>query len=168
MTITLYLMRHGDAVAAQALQADAIRPLSPLGEEEVLAAATWLQQYLAEQGQSGLDWLLVSPYIRAQQTATIVAQTTTAKVRDISHDITPAGDADMFTEWLWVKLAAMASTSAQVMVVSHMPFISYLVAALDQATPPLIFPTAGIAELQVDIAKRKISFVRMIAATPAE
>ena len=60
---TLYIMRHGDALPAQALSADAIRPLSAQGEREVAASAQWLAQRLAAQGAKQLDWLLISPYL---------------------------------------------------------------------------------------------------------
>lgn len=141
----LYIMRHGDAVPAQALQADKIRPLSTLGEQEVLANAQWLQ---SQAGEAGVDWTLVSPYIRAQQTATILHSVVTSQQQSSCDDITPESDAETFVSWLGAQL--QKHPCQQVVVVSHMPFVSYAVAAIDPRIQPPIFPTAGIAVLEFD------------------
>ena len=163
MAITLFIMRHGDAEPAQALKADAVRPLSSLGEEEVLASATWLKSYLQQAGSEQLDWLAVSPFIRAQQTATIVESVVPAKLRDISDDVIPEGDPQLFCDWLFAVLKSRETDTKHILVVSHMPFVSYLVAALDKKTPPLLFPTAAMAEMRLDVERQQASFVRMIA-----
>src|SRR5690554_3791495 len=155
-------MRHGDAEPAQALKADAVRPLSKLGEEEVLAAATWLQGYLQQRGSEQLDWLTASPFIRAQQTATIIESAVPVERRDITEDAIPESDPQLFCDWLFALLKSGCADSKHVLLVSHMPFVSYLVAALDKKTPPLLFPTAAMAEMRLDVEKQQASFVRMI------
>ncbi len=168
MSLTLYLMRHGDAAPPQALQADAIRPLSMMGEQEVLATAVWLQDYIKAQGDEGIDWLCVSPFIRAQQTASVLGSQAQVSAQEVSDDITPASDTQLFSDWLWVKLRELPADTKHVMVITHMPFISYLINALDPSTEPMLFPTAGIAEMQVDLAHEKTHFIRMIHATAAD
>lgn len=168
MALTLFIMRHGDAEPAQALKADAIRPLSPMGEHEVLASSVWLNDYIAQRGGAGLDWLTVSPYIRAQQTATIVESEVPVQVRDICDDAVPESDPATFAEWFYAMLETRYANAKHVMLVSHMPFISYLVATLDKQTPPLLFPTAAMAEIRVNVTTGQAEFVRMIAPSAAE
>lgn len=165
MAIILYIMRHGDAEPAQALSADAIRPLSPAGEEEVLHSTDWLAQQLADAEASGLDLLICSPYIRARQTAAIVESK--IKVgRQLQHDdVTPDGNPQVFADWLFTQLPQEKAVQ-RVAVVSHMPFVSYLVAELDPATQPLLFQTAGIAEMTLDCETGRGRFQRMAGAEP--
>lgn len=161
MAVTLFIMRHGDAEPAQALKADAIRPLSTLGESEVLASANWLKEYMHEQGTQ-FDWLLASPFIRAQQTATIVESITPASHRDVADDAIPESDPQEFCDWFFAMLQSRYPNAETIVLVSHMPFVSYLVATLDKKTPPLLFPTAGMAELKLDVAMQRADFIRMV------
>lgn len=168
MAVTLFIMRHGDAEPPQALKADAIRPLSQLGEHEVLASATWLHDYIQQRDGKGLDWMTVSPFIRAQQTATIVESEVAVAVRDICEDAIPESNPEQFCDWLFAMLQTHFMHAKHVMLVSHMPFISYLVAALDKQTPPLLFPTAAMAEIRLDVSAQRAEFIRMIAPSAAE
>lgn len=168
MAVTLFIMRHGDAEPAQALKADAVRPLSTMGEHEVLASATWLNEYIQQRGGHGLDWLTVSPYIRAQQTATIVESEVAVNTRAICEDAVPESSPEAFVDWFFAMLQTHHMNATHVMLVSHMPFISYLVAALDKQTPPLLFPTAAMAEIRIDVNAGRAEFVRMIAPSAAE
>ncbi|WP_411360480.1 phosphohistidine phosphatase SixA [Pseudidiomarina sp. YC-516-91] len=166
-TVKFYLMRHGDAQPAQALQADAIRPLSSYGEQEVVVSGQWLAADMAQQ-QTQVDWLMSSPFVRARQTAQIMQQQLGCEAADINDDITPAGNAELFADWLFSEVQRRGAHCRSVLMVSHMPFVSYLVAALDTAVEPMLFPTAGIAEIELDIAQWRGRFVRMIVAEPAQ
>lgn len=165
---TLYIMRHGDALPAQALSADAIRPLSAQGEREVAASAQWLAQRLAAQGAQQLDWLLISPYLRAQQTAAIVARTVSTAKQQQYDSITPDGDAEQVMDWLLAQLTEQQPQAQHIALVSHMPLVSYLVAAFDATTQPLLFPTAGIAEISLDVAHWRGRFIQLASPTEAE
>ncbi|RUO58587.1 phosphohistidine phosphatase SixA [Pseudidiomarina insulisalsae] len=165
--VKLYVMRHGEAMPAQALKGDAIRPLSGFGEQEVLMNAQWLKSYLAQQGSQQLDWLLVSPLVRARQTATILTSQVPAREQQTSHDITPEGRAAVFADWLLTELQRRGPKVKQVAVVSHMPFVSYLMAELDPQVEPMLFPTAGIAELTLSVDDWHGEFIRMAVAEPA-
>ncbi|RUO41263.1 phosphohistidine phosphatase SixA [Pseudidiomarina aestuarii] len=153
-----YLIRHGDAVPSQALNADAIRPLSKLGEAEVATNGKWLHQHLREQGVEQLDWLISSPYIRARQTAAIVHQHCSAMYQSESADATPDGDPQQFADWLFAELAVHHTRAQHVALVSHMPFVSYLVQTLDATRQPIVFPTASIAEFELDLAMQRGTF----------
>lgn len=160
----LYVMRHGDANPAQALNADAIRPLSALGEAEVKANAKWLQGHLQQQQVTGLDWLISSPYVRARQTASIIHQYCPAASQSESSEAIPEGNPQHFVDWLFAELAVNYSRAQQVAVVSHMPFVSYLVNTLDAAKHPLVFPTAGIAVFDLDLTMQRGTFQRLVVA----
>lgn len=166
-TVKFYVMRHGDAQPAQALQADAIRPLSSYGEQEVVVSGQWLAADMAQQ-QKQVDWLISSPLVRARQTAQIMQQQLGCEAADINDDITPTGNAELFADWLFAAVQRRGAHCRTVLMVSHMPFVSYLVAALDTAVDPMLFPTAGIAEIELDIAQWRGRFVRMIVAEPAQ
>lgn len=142
----LLVMRHGEAVAPvahPAAGADAARELTAAGRAEAVAAGTWLQQQYG-----ALDLVLVSPYIRAQQTWEAVQQQVAAEVVEETADITPAGDPDSFATELLARL--QIEPAETVLVISHMPFVSYLVQFLDTTVQAPIFPTAGIAELTAE------------------
>lgn len=157
-----YLIRHGDAVPSQALNADAIRPLSNLGEAEVTINGKWLHKHLQQQGVEQLDWLISSPYIRARQTAAIVQQHCAAIQQSESADATPDGDPQQFADWLFAELAVNHARAQHVALVSHMPFVSYLVQTLDATRQPIVFPTASIAEFELDLAMLRGTFQRLI------
>ncbi|MCL6408333.1 phosphohistidine phosphatase SixA, partial [Dickeya dadantii] len=59
------IMRHGDAVLDAA--SDAVRPLSDGGRDESCQMACWLNEQDID-----IERVLVSPYLRAQQTLDVV------------------------------------------------------------------------------------------------
>jgi phosphohistidine phosphatase len=164
----LYIIRHGDALPAQAMRADSIRPLSECGEIEVAASAKWLQQRLIEQGAQQIDWLLVSPYVRARQTAAVLSSYVKVAKQQQYDDITPDGNAAQVMDWLLAQLSTQQQDVEHVAVVSHMPLVSYLVAAFDPATQPLLFPTAGIAELSLDVEHWAGHFIQLVSPLEPE
>lgn len=164
----LYIIRHGDALPAQAMSADAIRPLSEQGEREVAASAHWLQQRLAAHGAQQLDWLLVSPYVRARQTAAVLTSVVKTATQQQQDSITPDGHAELVMDWLLAQLSNQHQHAQHIALVSHMPLVSYLVAAFDATTQPLLFPTAGIAELNLDVAQWRGQFVQLASPIEAE
>lgn len=130
------IMRHGDAVPDAA--SDAVRPLSARGVEESRQMAFWLQAQ-----NRTIERVLVSPYIRAQQTlATLRGVLPLPAEEDCLPELTPGGDADHVRDYLH----ALAQTGVKsVLVVSHLPLVGYLVASL---CPPLcapMFATSAIA-----------------------
>lgn len=117
MAITLYVMRHGDAVMRAAT--DALRPLSERGEHEVCRAA---------QALAGLepDYFWVSPYLRAQQTARLVKEhsrisTPVTTEPHITPDDHPAAVVQRLAELSEPKI---------ILMVSHNPLVSALVSLL--------------------------------------
>ncbi|RDK89420.1 phosphohistidine phosphatase SixA [Enterobacillus tribolii] len=134
-------MRHGEAAIAAA--SDAARPLTVRGHDESVQMATWLraQSY-------AIDRVLVSPYLRAQQTLSAVHEVLTLPETAVTlPELTPGGDAGMVAGYLEMLAREGAET---VLVVSHLPLVGYLVSALcPQETPPM-FATSAIAEVTLD------------------
>lgn len=143
----LYVMRHGEATPPQGgfgqPGADAARALSEQGHEEVRNATEWLKQH-----EQKIDLAIVSPYVRAQETFSHVANELPIEVIEESSDVTPESDAEEFAGVLLARLQIEPAES--ILVVSHMPFVCYLVSYLDSRIQPPLFPTAGIAVLDLE------------------
>lgn len=135
----LYVMRHGEAcsptLCAGVVQPDQERELTAHGHEEAKTAGEWLASQVEK-----IDLVIVSPYVRAQQTWHEVAQHVAAEVIETSSEITPEGDAELFASSLLARL--QIEPAEHVLLVSHMPFVCYLTAYLDRTVQPPLFPTA--------------------------
>ncbi|CAQ83510.1 MULTISPECIES: phosphohistidine phosphatase SixA [Photorhabdus] len=131
----VFIMRHGEA-ALDAIS-DSARQLTPRGCHESQEMAYWLEQ----QGPK-IDLVLVSPYIRAEQTLQVVRKSLSLPVgEEVLPGLTPSGDAAMVSSYLQV-LAEQGHDA--VLVVSHLPLVGYLVAELCPAEIPLMFATSAI------------------------
>ena len=64
--MTLYLLRHGDAVRDTQIH-DSDRPLSELGNQQAMAVGRFLRA-----GNAGIEHIICSPLLRAQQTAAVL------------------------------------------------------------------------------------------------
>lgn len=157
----LYIMRHGHAVLPLSAQSDEQRELTAEGEQEVAASARWLAAEV-----DGLDACFVSPYIRAQQSAavalTFIDTDHRADLRELTPDTEPA-------KTLAALVAELSGSDAEVnrkkvLLVSHMPLVSYLVHEIDRAKQPPIFPTGAIAVLDFDPQTLRGSFKQLKAA----
>lgn len=132
----LWLLRHGEA-EAQA-RTDAERALTAHGRQEVLQSAQQLQ------GRP-LDLILVSPYVRAQQTAALVKQALNfnGELRSVAW-LTPDSD----PREVLSKLARY--TAAELLLVSHQPLVGSLGGWLvhGHRQQPLAMATASLAALE--------------------
>ncbi|WP_281556664.1 phosphohistidine phosphatase SixA [Thalassomonas sp. RHCl1] len=159
----LYIMRHGQA--SPIANSDAERQLTKQGQFEAEIMGKWLKNM-----QVNLDHVLVSPYIRAQQTAAMVKATLNWSGPATTCDlITPSGNAAQVHDYLDGMLAQSRGKSnsdkgiQELLVVSHMPLVSYLVEDLtfDRKSP--IFQTAGIAQIDYDLGSMKGELVRLVS-----
>ena len=120
----LYLLRHGIAadLGAAGCSRDADRPLTPKGKRRVRAIAAALKRLGVEPGL-----ILTSPYLRARQTAEIVAEILRAKgrLRLCSHLI-PSGDARHLIEFIQQE----EPEADGVLLVGHEPYLSTLAGLL--------------------------------------
>ena len=77
-------------------------------------------------------------------------------------DITPDGHAGSVVSWLAAEIQQHGYES--VVLVSHMPLVSYLVHELDASVQPPIFPTAGIAVVDFSPETLRGKFQQLLIA----
>jgi phosphohistidine phosphatase len=135
-------MRHGQAQAMA--HSDQSRELTFPGKCEVEKMASWLVKQ-----KKHFDAIFVSPYVRAQQTAKIVKNILETKTSLTTLDfITPEDSAQRMHNFIDVTF--IDNPQASVLIVSHMPLVSYLVAEFTCGQHGPLFQTASIAEIDYD------------------
>lgn len=147
MTQSLWIMRHGQAAIGRP---DAQRELTAQGREEAALMADWLARSLSSSQAVDLR-IAASPYLRAQQTATIVAERLGKRVETLAL-ITPDDAVEAVIDWLQAEQAEKAERTSWLLV-SHMPLVGSLTGRLVEGDPrsQLPMPTAAIAALEADV-----------------
>ena len=137
--MTLWLLRHGEAEARA--RSDAERPLTERGRKEVRRNAERLR------GRP-LQFILASPYLRAQQTAEIV--------REVLGLALPLTTVDWATPDDSPREAAnrLDSYPGHCLLVSHNPLLGQLAGFLQHGhlQEPLLLHTASLVELDGAVA----------------
>ena len=137
----IYIMRHGQA--EMMANSDAERALTKLGRSE----SEKMAKSLAEQNIS-FDAVIVSPYLRAQQTW--------ESVRPFFHEIsnvqtidalTPSGSARKSVNEI---LALQATGVETLLIISHLPLVGYIVGELAPAAGVPVFATSSIGHVELD------------------
>ena len=109
-------MRHGDAEPSAV--SDEVRPLSARGRAEVQEVGRALVAHL------GIDKIVASPLVRAQETASLVAACYSHEIqRDTCVSLSPNGIPDQV-------IAEFDEGVGSVLLVTHIPLIADLVSAL--------------------------------------
>ena len=148
----LYIMRHGEAHHQGA--SDATRELTPFGVSEVVDIAKILKDYR-------FDLIIVSPFERAQQTAKVLVDELKLETLVEESDlITPTGSAAQVHDYIDGLLAT--STYDSILLISHMPLVSFLLAELTIGGHMPIFQTSGVAKVDYDIETMKGEFIEML------
>lgn len=133
----LFLMRHGDAGFNAA--SDRERVLTESGRYHTNLMSAWLSQQVSE-----FDLVLLSPYLRVQQTWQELSQHFPApRKMQVLDDIVPSGDPRTASDLILAY--AEQYKADKVLVLSHMPLLGYLVSELVAGVEPPLFPTSGIA-----------------------
>jgi phosphohistidine phosphatase len=137
----VFIMRHGDAALDAA--SDSVRPLTHCGCDESRQMATWLKGQKVD-----IERVLVSPYLRAEQTLDVVRETLSGLSQvEVMPELTPCGDPAMVSAWL--QTLANEGVSS-VLVISHLPLVGYLVSELCLGETPPMFCTSAIASVTLD------------------
>lgn len=140
----VFIMRHGEA--EHFANSDAERELTTRGREQSLAVARACER----QGFHQFDSVLVSPYIRAQQTWQTISSAFTTHDDGFStyQDITPYGtSSDVFH---YVSALIASKNLDTVLLVSHLPLVGYLTAEFVSGIAPPMFPTSGLVCIEYD------------------
>jgi phosphohistidine phosphatase len=122
--MNLYLLRHGLAVepGSPGYATDADRPLTAEGERKMERIAEAMKAL-----ELSFDLILSSPYLRARQTAEIVAKTLKARKRlELADVLTPAHG----PERVVAHLKSLAPTPQDALLVGHEPGLSELISFL--------------------------------------
>lgn len=151
----LFVMRHGQAEMFSS--SDTERPLTETGMLEAKVMGTWLNKEHLD-----IERIFVSPYVRAQQTCGQVFGVLESCPQLNTVDmITPSGSAREFHDYL-DGICALEKVSS-LLIVSHMPLVSYLVEELTVEHNAPIFQTAGIAQIDYDLKRMKGHLVQMVS-----
>ncbi|KJY83065.1 phosphohistidine phosphatase [Vibrio galatheae] len=142
----IFIMRHGEA--EHFAQSDAQRELTKNGRRASAAVA----HACAEKGFSQFDKVLVSPYIRAQQTWQEVANYLSSQQVETCDDITPYGDSEHVAEY--VSALIDLHNYQSILLVSHLPLVGYLTAEFVADIHPPMFPTSGLTCIEYSPEKR--------------
>jgi len=147
--VNLFILRHGIAVerGTPGYAKDSDRRLTPKGERKL-----WQISETMEELKLSFDLILASPYLRARQTADVVAEALGArKSLEFDESLTPGGKSEDLIELLRGRKPPPES----VLLVGHEPYLSELVSVLisggTQAAIEL--KKGGLCKLEVDSLK---------------
>ncbi|MCF1427062.1 MAG: phosphohistidine phosphatase SixA [Shewanella sp.] len=137
----LFLMRHGEA-SFDALS-DRERVLTDLGRYQTRQMANWLTGHVA-----AFDLVLLSPYLRAQQSwQEVVSQFPEPCKFMMLDELLP--NADPAKAASLIQAYAMHCKADKVLVISHMPLLGYLVSDIVGGVEPPLFATSAIGMIDV-------------------
>jgi phosphohistidine phosphatase len=144
--MTLYLLRHAVAVerGSPGYPDDSLRPLTPKGERRMRRIAEGMLRL----GLS-FDLILSSPYLRAKQTAAIVADIFDTPERlHIAAMLAPDGNPRHLIEALNGRYKAQQD----VLLVGHEPYLSRLISTLVSGSPDIqvAMKKGGLCKLSVE------------------
>jgi phosphohistidine phosphatase len=147
--MNLYLLRHGLAVelGPHTLAKDSERLLTPKGMRKMREVGQAIDGLGLE-----FDLILSSPYLRARQTAEIVARTLKAEKKlQFTDALTPGAKA----KEVIVQINATSPKPESVLLVGHEPFLSELISLLlsGDSGLPITLKKGGLCSLAVDSLK---------------
>ena len=136
----LFLMRHGEA--GYNAHSDRERKLTDMGRHHTALMSNWLGQTVTE-----FDLVLVSPYLRAQQSWQEVSKHFPEPHKWITLDeLVPSGDPEQVAHL--VLAYAEQYQANNVLVLAHMPLLGYLVSELVAGVEPPLFATSGVTFIE--------------------
>lgn len=122
--MNLFLLRHGLAVdrSKPGFKKDSDRPLTPKGKQRMWRVAEAMEEMDLE-----FDAILASPFIRAAQTAEIVAEAFELRKKlSTSEHLTPNGNPKLLLE----HIAQLKPAPKDVLLVGHEPYLGQLIGLL--------------------------------------
>ena len=137
----IFIMRHGEAEPVRL--SDEERKLTALGEKQSSQSAIWIKQF-CQKFDFSIDLSLVSPFRRTQETfSQLVGQ-----VEVVEHmtcgDIVPSGDPQLALDYIDVILRDKPDLQG-LLLVSHMPFVSYFLDYVCQHHYSMLFSAGAVA-----------------------
>jgi phosphohistidine phosphatase len=147
--MNLYVLRHGIAVepGTPGYANDADRPLTPEGERKLRQIAQAMEAL-----ELSFEVILSSPYLRARQTAEIVAEVLKGRNKlELSDSLTPGGSTKKLVEWL----NSIQPSPESVMLVGHEPYLSGLISLLVSGREAfaVVMKKGGLCKLSTESLK---------------
>lgn len=144
--MNLYLLRHGLAVepGTPGYAHDAERPLTPEGKRKLKQVAAAMKAL-----ELDFDLILSSPYVRAADTAEIIATELDARKRlQLSPELAPGGSSKRLLE----RVKELRPPPEQALLVGHEPGLSHLISLLvwGDAEGMVVMKKAGLCKLSVE------------------
>jgi phosphohistidine phosphatase len=143
----LIIMRHGEAERFRVQ--DKTRSLTSLGEKQASTAGKWLNDYLG--ADSPVDIALVSSYVRAQETYEHLSNQVVVTENQICEDVIPEGDPKVAHDYIKVLIEKKSSPRV-ILIVSHMPFVSYFLEEVHFDKQSMLFDTSSIVIVDYDVS----------------
>lgn len=137
-------MRHGEAEPYNS--SDKSRNLTLYGRSQAQQAGIWLRQNFEQ-----IDMALVSPYVRAQQTLESVQQFVDVGKIETNSDIIPSGSAQLTHDYVDALLANDPNLTS-LLLVAHMPIVSFLLDEFCKSQEAALFGTASIFCVDYDVS----------------
>ena len=143
--MNIYLIRHAIAVEAGTpeYEQDSERPLTEKGRKKMRQIARGLRTLGVE-----LDLILSSPYVRARETAEILAEVFKMKKKiAFSESLTPAADPALLIPEISEKYSVES-----IALIGHEPHLSTLIGALttENTTLGITLKKGGVCYLEAD------------------
>ncbi|GAC36590.1 phosphohistidine phosphatase [Paraglaciecola psychrophila 170] len=140
-------MRHGEAERFRVQ--DSTRSLTSIGEKQARTAGKWLNNYLGV--DSPVDIALVSTYVRAQQTYQQLSKQVVVTEKQVCEYVIPEGDTKNAHDFVNV-LFNDESQPRVILIVSHMPFVSYFLEEVHIDKQSMLFDTSSMVIVDYDLA----------------
>lgn len=152
--MNIYILRHGEAANKEGYKEDSLRLLTKDGKEIVKLVAKAIKSM-----QISFDVILASPYLRAKQTAEIVANTfqlsqssgqQTKKLKYTDNLIPSTNPKEMVKE-----ITSKYANKKSILLVGHEPYLSKLINSLLHANISIELKKAGLCKLDVENLNKK-------------
>jgi len=143
--MNIFILRHGIAVepGTHGFENDADRPLIPKGERRLRSTAAAMKKL-----ELSFDLILSSPFVRAKQTAEIVATELKLKKRiEFFEGLVPGGNPRALIH----ALNELKPAPENVLLVGHEPYLSRLISLLvsGHADAVIEMKKGGLCKLEV-------------------
>lgn len=133
--VNVVIMRHGEAQVHAAT--DSLRALTAQGRTEVKQMACWLAD-----AYTTFDYVWVSPYVRTRETAALMLEAQQGAKLEVLPELVPEAAASILLERVDLLLAEQPDV--RILMISHMPLVSFLVEAFTQSGQAPIFSPAAL------------------------
>jgi phosphohistidine phosphatase len=147
--MNIYILRHGIAVdpGMPDFLHDADRPLTPKGERKLQDIAKAMLAL-----ELSFDVILSSPYVRARQTAELIAEAFGARKKvEFTESLTPGGSPKKLVD----LIRRLEPAPENVLLSGHEPYLSAFISLLISGDPGLqiVMKKGGLCKLTVESLK---------------